>query len=83
MRSSWHRRLCHQCERAKIPFEVTDLKVVVPLTLALDGEAVVFPFTLAVEQGHHDAPYQHMRCARGMSADGAHATDGVCSTDSA
>jgi hypothetical protein len=45
------------------------LKVMVPLALALNGDAVVFPFATAVEfgpeVGHRDTPYWLMWCPQG------------------
>jgi hypothetical protein len=48
-------------ERVEIPFEVTAIHVAAPLTLALDGNAVVFPIMTMVkfspEVSYCDAHY--------------------------
>jgi hypothetical protein len=46
--------MCYRCflrwhERIEVLLEVMTLEVTVPLTLALDGDATVFAFTMAVE----------------------------------
>jgi hypothetical protein len=69
MHSMWLECLFCRCKRAKIPFKVTALDVT-PVVLALNGHAVVFPFTVPVELspevGHRDTPYWHMRCPQDM-----------------
>jgi hypothetical protein len=67
MRSTCYRHPSHWRERVELPHEVTTPDVAAPLSLALDGDAAVFPIVMTIvfspEFSRRDAAYRHTWCA--------------------